>query len=122
MKCQFIKPDGTKCNANAMAGSNYCFNHNPATQKEKHLAVVKGGLAPKKFFLKNQGEVSLKTAGDAKNFLAKVINAVWVGEIPATPVANTLGFLVRCFLDAYEKAEIETRLDEIEQRLEKGGI
>jgi len=122
MKCQFIKPDGTRCNANAMAGSKYCFTHNPDTQKEKQLAVLKGGLAPKKFFIKNQEEISLKTAKDAKDFLAKVINAVWVGEIPATPVANTLGFLVRCFLDSVEKADIETRLDEIEQRLEKGGI
>jgi len=96
--------------------------HDPNKIQERTLAVKKGGLAPKKFLLNNQDEVTLETAQDAKRFLAMVINGVWQGKIPATPVANTLGFLIRCFLDAHDKADIETRLDEIEERIKNGGL
>ncbi len=119
MKCQFIKSNGENCKANATNDSRYCFTHNPKYKKERGIAVQKGGLAPKRFLLLNDEEIALKTAGDAKAFLAKVINGVWRGSIPATPVANTLGFLVRCFLDAQEKSEIETRLNEIEKTIEE---
>jgi len=122
MRCKFAKPNGERCRANAIKNSDYCFMHDPNKIQERALAVKKGGLAPKKFLLNNQDEVALETAQDAKRFLAMVINGVWQGKIPATPVANTLGFLIRCFLDAYEKADIEMRLDEIEKRIEKGGL
>lgn len=117
MKCHFIKQDG-ECRANAIHGSDYCFTHDPLKEQERKVAVTKGGMAPKKFLLNNREELVLKTADDAKRFLAKVINGVWQGSIPATPVANTLGFLVRCYLDAHEKSEIETRLGEIEEKLD----
>jgi len=122
MKCKFVKSTGEQCQANAIKNSDYCFMHDPNKIQERTLAVKKGGLAPKKFLLNNQDEVTLETAQDAKRFLAMVINGVWQGKIPATPVANTLGFLIRCFLDAHEKADIETRLDEIEERIKNGGL
>lgn len=121
-RCKFVKQDGLQCNAYATTGSSYCFSHNPDYKKEKALAVKKGGLAPKKFLLNNQEEVVIESAKDAMLFLSKVINGVWKGEIPATPVANTLGFLVRCYLDAYDKSEIEGRLDEIERAIEEKKI
>lgn len=116
MKCHFIKPDG-ECRANAIHGSDYCFMHDPLKEQERKVAIAKGGAAPKKFLLNNNEDVIMNTPADAKSFLSKVINGVWRGEIPATPVANTLGFLVRCFLDAHEKSEIEARLDDIEEKL-----
>lgn len=117
MKCTYIKEDKGPCNANSMTGSEYCFTHNPTTRKQHSLAVKKGGLTPKKLYLENSEPVEINDAGDAKKFLSKVINDVWQGKIPATPVANTFGFLVRCFLDAHEKSEIEDRLDEIEKKI-----
>lgn len=114
MKCHFIKQDG-ECKANAIHGSNFCFMHDPAKEEERKIAVTKGGMTPKKFLLNNKEEIIMDTAADAKRFLNKVINGVWQGSIPATPVASTLGFLVRCFLDAQEKSEIETKVDEIEK-------
>lgn len=92
--------------------------HDPTKAQERSIAVTKGGKAPKRFLLNNE-KVNLENASDAKQFLSKVINGVWSGEIPATPVANTLGFLVRCFLDAHEKAEIEARLDMIEKEVQR---
>lgn len=121
MQCKFIKPNGERCRAPALKGSGFCFSHDPNSKGKKAMAVKKGGLAKKKFLLSNEEEIVLRTARDAKNFLAMVINGVWTGKIPATPVANSLGFLVRCFLDAYEKSEIEKRLERIEEKMEEYG-
>lgn len=118
-QCQFIKKNGKRCEAFTIKNSNYCFSHNPDLKKEKMLAVKKGGLAKKRFLLNYQDKVVLETAKDAKNFLALVINEVWQGKIPSTPVASTLGFLVRCFLDAFEKSEIETKISDIERKIEE---
>lgn len=117
MKCHFVKQDG-ECKANAIHGSSYCFMHDPAKEEERKIAVTKGGMSQKKFLLNNSEDIKIQSAADAKAFLSKVISGVWRGEIPATPVASTLGFLVRCFLDAHEKSEIETRLDQIETVIE----
>lgn len=119
MKCKFIKADSSNCLANATKDSDYCFMHDPKKEEERMIAVKAGGMAPKRFLLKNNEKIVIEDARDAKIFLSRVINGVWNGEIPATPVANTLGFLVRCLLDAYEKSEIEFRLDEIERKLEE---
>lgn len=117
MKCKLIKSDKTHCRANSISNSDYCFSHDPDFSDQKKLAVKKGGLAPKKTTINMDEELVLDDAKDAKLFLAKVINGVWNGSIPATPVANTLGFLVRCFLEAHEKSEIEDRLARIEEIL-----
>jgi hypothetical protein len=119
MKCIFIKDGEDQCRANAQKDSSYCFTHDPNKKEERALAVRTGGLAPKKVLLNFQEEVTLDNAKDAKFLLAKIINGVWQGSIPATPIANTLGFLIRCFLDAQDKADIESRLNEIEERLQK---
>lgn len=119
MKCKHEKDNNERCNAFTTIGSEYCFMHDPAKEEERLVAVTKGGMSQKKFLLNNSEEIKIQSAADAKEFLSKVINGVWQGEIPATPVANTLGFLVRCFLDAHEKSVIEKRLDEIEKEVEK---
>lgn len=120
-QCEFILKDGKQCRALAVKGSRFCFSHDPAYKEKKALAVKKGGLAKKRFFLDNPEKITLENAHDAKKFLAMVINGVWTGSIPATPVANTLGFLIRCFLDAYERADIEARITEIERKIEERG-
>jgi len=118
-QCVFTKFDGNRCEAHATSDGDLCFSHNPVYADAKLEAVTKGGMVPKKILLNNNEEIILESAADAKRFLSKVISDVWQGNIPATPVASTLGFLVRCFLDAHEKSEIESRLDTIEQEMKK---
>ena len=119
MKCKFIKQNKEQCRANSTRNSEYCFSHNPAYKEQKKLAVIKGGLTPKKTLLAMDEELILNDANDAKLFLSKVINGVWNGTIPATPVANTLGFLIRCYLDANEKSDIEKKIEELEELISK---
>ena len=43
--CAAIKADGTKCEARAMRGSQWCFNHNPDRSEERRRNASKGGRA-----------------------------------------------------------------------------
>ncbi len=121
MKCKFIKPDGQQCQANAMKGNDFCFTHNPLTEEERAVAVIKGGLNRKHYEAYGE-EVALENPADIKKLLGQVINLVFIGKMPANQPANTIGFLARAFLDAYEASEVEARLNEMEKRLEKAGL
>ncbi|MFC1627456.1 hypothetical protein ACFL18_02810 [Patescibacteria group bacterium] len=118
MKCKFIKSGGSKCQANSMRGSDYCFSHNPDTKTEKRLAVLKGGLANKKSYLGFE-PVEVKTLEDIKSLLSKTINWVVTGQVHCNNPAGSIGFLARCFLDVYEKTEINKRLDDLEKQVKK---
>lgn len=119
MKCTYLKEDGIVCEANAIRSSNLCVNHNPEYKDVKLMAVIKGGLNRR--LSEAYGEpVEIRSPRDVKELLAKTINGVWTGKIPAGQPANTIGFLSRCYLDAYEQTELEERLSALEKKLEEG--
>lgn len=119
-KCNFVKKDKTLCNAKPTKGSNLCFRHNPLFQEAQILASKKGGENRALQGTWGQ-EIRLKTPDDIKTFLGGVINSVWIGDAPVQ-VGSALGFLTRCWLDAYEASEVTDRLDRLEKRLEKAGL
>ena len=41
--CAAIKPDGARCKARAMKGSQWCFNHHPDYSQKRHRNASKGG-------------------------------------------------------------------------------
>jgi hypothetical protein len=41
--CAAIKPDGVRCKARAMQGSQWCFNHHPDHSEERRRNASKGG-------------------------------------------------------------------------------
>lgn len=121
MTCTFIKPDGQQCNANATKDGKFCFFHSPNYKEKKALAVIKGGLNRKHYEAYGEA-VKLESPKDIKSLLGLVINKLWTGEMPSNQPANSIGFLARCFLDAHEASEVETRLDGLEERLNKAGL
>jgi len=113
--CKHIKPDGEQCRARAMKGSDYCFTHNPDTQVEKHLAVVKGGLASKRVKLDLE-PLSIKTPQEVSMLLENTINGVRSGEIPPN-IANTIGYLAGHALKALEASNLDQRVEMVESIL-----
>ena len=113
--CKFIKPDGEQCRARAMKGSEYCFTHNPDTQIEKHLAVVKGGLASKRVKL-DLKPLSIKSPQEVGKLLEDTINGVRSGEIPPN-IANTIGYLAGHALKALEASNLDQRVEIVESIL-----
>ena len=114
-QCKFIKPDGERCQAKAMKGSDYCFTHNPDTQAERHLAVVKGGLASKRIKLHLE-PLSIKTPQEVGKLLEDTINKVRSGEIPPN-IANTIGYLAGHTLKALEASNLDQRVEMVESIL-----
>jgi len=95
-----------------MKGSDYCFTHNPDTKIEKHLAVVKGGLASKRVKL-DLDPLSIKTPQEVGKLLEDTINRVRSGEIPPN-IANTVGYLAGHTLKALETADLKDKIAELE--------
>jgi len=98
-----------------MKGSDYCFTHNPDTQIEKHLAVVKGGLASKKVKLDLE-PLSIKSPQEVGRLLEDTINGVRSGEIPPN-IANTIGYLAGHALKALEASNLDQRVEMVESIL-----
>lgn len=119
MKCQFIRSNKIKCQAFAQNNKKFCFRHDPTGNEAKLVASSKGGQNRAL-----QGvygtSVKLQTPEDVKRFLGRVINAVWAEGVPV-PVGSSMGFLTRCWLDAYETSDIVKRLDEIEEKISNIG-
>lgn len=117
MQCKFVKTDGNLCEANAVTDSDFCFSHDPKYQQAKLVAVTLGG-ENRRHYEQYGNQLTIETPGDIKKLLTEVINGIWTGTIPANQPANSIGFLARCWLDAYELSELEKRIKTIEEKLE----
>ena len=115
MNCKYIKADGEQCRANAMKNSDYCFAHNPDTQTERHLAVVKGGLNSRRVALYLE-PLSIRTPQEIGLLLEDTINRVRGGEIPSN-IANSIGFLAGHALRALEASDLDQRIEIVESVL-----
>jgi len=105
-KCQFIKENGQKCEANAILDSDLCFSHNPELEEARMIAVKKGGLNRKLY--DSYGEpLILENPSDIKRLLTDTINLVWQGKMPSNSPANTIGFLARCWIDIHGAIELK---------------
>ncbi len=116
MKCKKILLNKQQCRAYAQKNKDYCFRHDP---KRKHVAQQASRKGGRNRTL--QGvygrPVRLHTPTDVKRFLGDVINAVWAEGVPVQ-AGSSMGFLTRCWLDAYEASDVSKRLDEIEEKVD----
>ena len=113
MKCEYIKQNNSRCGANAMTDSKFCFRHNPDTEVERNIAVLRGGYALKK----NNSSLppmKIEKSQDVVLLLVDTINKVRGGEID-TRVANCLGVLSGHLIKAMELSELEKRVETIER-------
>jgi hypothetical protein len=109
-----VRADGTRCRANTIAGSEFCFFHDPAKAREREDAQRAGGSMGKaKVLPPDTQDVPLASTADAVRFLGQTINQVRRGEIDPR-VANTIGYLSATLLRALEQGDIERRLAELE--------
>lgn len=63
-------------------------------------------------------EIRLSTPSDVRQFIGTVINGVWIGKLPV-PVGTSMGFLAKCWLEAHSASEIQSRLEAIEEKINK---
>jgi hypothetical protein len=119
MKCKFVKPDGTQCNANAMTNSDYCYFHNPdISDEEKREATARGGQARAVLIKEPLKEMPIKKIPDVALLLVQTINLVRAGKMDIR-TANCLGFLSDKLIKALDTGELQTKFEEVEQMLEE---
>jgi len=120
-RCEFIKDSGERCKASPVAGSKYCFFHDPDKSEEQKTARQKGGYARRAPRLpKNIPDFEIKGAEEVIHLLSMTINQVRRGDLDPK-VANAVGYLSGIILKANEQGEIEKRLKHIEEIVLKGG-
>lgn len=113
--CRFEREKGIQCKANAQAGAEFCFFHDPGLNAERAAARKAGGIArtQKPVLPTNLPVKRLHTATDVVELLGETINQVRRGEIDLR-VSNAIGYLSGILLSAIEKGSYEDRLAALE--------
>lgn len=117
MKCEFIKPDGQKCEANAVRDSEFCYFHNPDISVEEKKEAQSNGGKTKALTLKEPlPDLPIANQDDAVLLVADTIKRVRAGKLDIR-TANCLGFLADKLLKALEARETNDKLEKIERLL-----
>ena len=115
IKCQFIKQDGNKCQADVMKDSNYCYLHNPdISDEEKRQNQARGGKGNLIKINNPLPPVIINNPHDVVNFLTETINLVRSGELDIR-IANALAYLAGHLIKALEISEVDKRVSTIER-------
>jgi hypothetical protein len=116
MKCSFIKPDGSQCNANPISDSEFCFFHDPNSEKKKKEAQINGGKANKIILKEALPVLTINESRDVITLLIDTISRVRGGEIDIR-LANALGVLSGQLIKAFEMCQISDRVEVMERKI-----
>jgi len=119
-KCQATTKNGTPCQAYALAGSDYCFHHDPDQAAQRREARSKGGRARHGRHIGPVGQaepIELGTMADVATLLRQVIDDTFKLE-NSLQRARTIGYLAGHFLKALDMAALEQRVIALEHALE----
>ena len=112
--CAAIKPNGVRCQARAMEGYAYCYNHNPEFTDARRRNASKGGKQGGRGRPARPGAEGLQ---DIQNLLADLTSGVISGEV-TREVAIAANQLLNTSLRALELERKWRELGELEARLE----
>jgi len=119
MKCEFIKLDGTQCEAHAIKDSEFCYFHNPdISDEEKREAQSNGGKTKALTLKEPLPEIIIAKPDDAVLLIADTIRRVRAGELDIR-TANCLGFLSDKLLKAFEVAKLNDEVEFLGQVFKK---
>jgi hypothetical protein len=111
--CAAIKPDGARCKARAMKGSQWCFNHHPSYQEQRQRNASKGGKRGGRGRPARSGAEGLQ---DIKDLLKSLTDDVLSGDLErATAIAANQ--LLNTSLRAIELERRWKELETVEGRL-----
>ena len=116
-RCTQVKPDGDRCQAQALTGSLLCFFHDPAQAAARAAASRRGGEKNRPAVLAaGTPDAPLTTAADLTALLGRTINQVLRGQVDPK-VATTVGYLLTVMMKAADLGRLEQRLAALEQAL-----
>jgi hypothetical protein len=117
--CEAVKSDGSRCQAAALPGSEFCFFHDPSKAAERREAHAAGGRQNRMRTLdRAASDVKIEDSGDVIALLSETINQVRKGLIDPR-VANSVGYLANIAIRVFAQDEMENRIAKLEQLLER---
>ena len=111
--CSGIRADGGRCKAQAISGSEWCFNHHPDYEEQRRRRGSRGG----KRGGRGRPVVELVAIKSKLETLADNVLSGSVDRSDAAVVAQIYNTVIRAVatgLKAREVEEIESRLEELE--------
>lgn len=128
-QCKATRKDGEPCTAQAQAGRETCFFHDPDKAAENRAAKAKGGSVGGHTTLKivkpwrgEAGEVTVlksPSPADLVNLCADTIDEVKTGKIDPR-VANSVGYLAGVICKILEYDALNERLAALEEAVGVG--
>lgn len=120
-KCIHIKENDNHCDAYAQKDSDYCFSHDPEKVEARIERAAKGGSMDSYKKLNLQIEpLEVNSAHDIASSAIQLANELREGRIPVK-IATAVGYLLSIALKAYEKSDLEQRIESFERIiLERG--
>ena len=116
--CKARRQDGAVCQSAALLGSDFCYFHDPAKAAERKEAQALGGRQHRIRTLNAATpDVKMEGCGDVVALISETINQVRKGVIDPR-VANAVGYLANVLIKAFERDELETRIERLEALLE----
>ena len=116
-QCKAKKKDGKPCPKSRLAGSDYCFTHEPSKAKERSRARRRGGLNKR---VKKADDVdrrdTLRTVEDVFALLEETLADTRLLE-NGTNRSKVLISIAVAALRAMEVGQLEERLEALEQTL-----
>jgi len=114
--CQGTTKDGRPCRAFAVAGSSYCFSHDPDLARERAAARSKGGKARQGRHLGDGDPVEVRSVADVCSLLERTAGDLFALE-NSLGRARAVCYLASVLLKALELGDIEERLCALEEEL-----
>jgi glutathione S-transferase len=116
--CAGIKADGGRCGAQAIRGSEWCFNHHPDYEEQRRRRASRGGRRG------GRGRPVAELSELKRRFegLATDVLSGEVDRADAAVAGQLLNYAVRAVavgLKAKEVEELEARLEELESAIER---
>jgi hypothetical protein len=118
-KCEYKKPNGQRCRANALSDDRFCFFHSPAKTRERRQARRAGGVSrsQKRAVLPPDTEQRrLQSPTAVCDLLGDTINQVRCGLMDSR-IATAVGYLAGTLLRGLEHGQLDDRLIRIEAKL-----
>lgn len=112
--CKARTKEGTECQTPALAGSDFCFFHDPDKAEERFEARAAGGRQNRmKTLSADAPDVKVESCQDVVRLISETINQVRKGDIDPR-VANAVGYLANVLIRAVDQGEMEKRIEDLE--------
>lgn len=112
--CQATTVAGTRCQAAAIPGSDFCFFHDPGRANERRDAQAQGGRHGRMTTLDDaDADIAVATSRDIVTLMSATINQVRKGQLDPR-IANAVGYLATVALKAIDQGDTEARLAALE--------